>query len=68
MASISGRDALDDRDVLRCGVLGGRGGIEPVDVGEEHEQVGAGHGGDASSEPVIIAIADFRRGDRCRSR
>ncbi|MCY1300574.1 hypothetical protein D9M70_501460 [compost metagenome] len=41
-----------------------RGGIEPVDIGEQHQEVGADHGGDAGGEAIIVAIADFGRCDR----
>ena len=41
-----------------------RRGVEPVDIGQQDQQVGAGHGGDAGGQPVIVAIADFAGGDR----
>ena len=53
------RDRRDDRDMPGIRAGEGRGGVEAVDVGEQHQQVGAGHGGDAGGEPVIVAIADF---------
>ena len=37
--------------------------VEPVDVGEQHQQVGARHGGDARGEPVVVAVADLVGGD-----
>ena len=46
------------------GVERRRGGVEAVDVGQQHQQVAAHHGGDARRQPVIVAVADFRGGDR----
>ena len=42
--------------------------VEAVDVGQQHQQVGAGHGGDARGKAVIVAVADFGWLRRCRSR
>ena len=42
---------------------GGRRRIEPVDIGEQHQAVGLDHGGDAGAQPVVVAVADLRRGD-----
>ena len=49
--AVSGRDALDHRDVLGLRIGGRRGRVEAVDVGEEHQQVRPDHGGDACGEP-----------------
>ena len=49
---------------LALGFVGGRRGVEPVDVGEQHEQIGADHGGDARGEAVVVAIADLARRHR----
>jgi hypothetical protein len=38
--------------------------VKPVDVGKQHQQIGAHHRGDAGGEPVIVAIADFAGRDR----
>ncbi len=40
-----------------------RGRVEAVDVGQEDEQVGAHHGGDAGGEAVVVAVADLVGGD-----
>ena len=37
--------------------------VEPVDVRQQHQQVGAHHGGDARGEPVVVAVADLGGGD-----
>jgi hypothetical protein len=46
------------------GLAAGRRGVEPVDVRQQHQQIGAGHGGDARGEAVVVAVADFVGGDR----
>ena len=33
--------------------------IKPVDIGQQDQQIGARHGGDARGEAIIVAIADF---------
>ena len=38
--------------------------VEAGDVGEQDQQVGARHGGDARGEPVVVAVADLAGGDR----
>ena len=38
--------------------------VEPVDVGEQHEQVGVHQVGDQRGEPVVVAEADLVGGDR----
>ena len=40
------------------------GGVEPVDVGEQHEAIGFHHRGDARAQPVVVAVADFGGRDR----
>ncbi len=40
------------------------GGIESVDVGEQHERIGADHLRHARGEPVVVAEADFLGRDR----
>ena len=37
--------------------------VEPVDVGEQHQQVRARHRGDARREAIVVAIADLVGGD-----
>ena len=53
------RNGLDDRDQFGVGVGAGRRVIKPVDIGQQDQQIGARHGGDARGEAVIVAIADF---------
>ena len=64
MASISGVIFSTMAKCFACGIKMRRGGVKPVNVGQENEQVRAHHGGDAGGEPVIVAIADFAGGDR----
>ena len=64
IASISGVMAVITSSRLAFGVLRGRRGVKPVDVREQHETVGRHHGGDARGEAVVVAVADFRGGDR----
>ena len=60
MASIAGVMARHSRDeVARCGSTRGSARVEPVDVGEQHQAVGADHRGDARGEPVVVAVADL---------
>ena len=59
-----GRDARDDRDEPRGGIGMGRRRVETVDVGEQDQQIGAHHRGDARGEAVIVAIADLGRRNR----
>lgn len=49
--------------MLSAGILRGRGGVEPVDIGEEHQQVGAGHGRDPRRKPIIVAVTNLGGGD-----
>ncbi len=58
-----GGDALDRVDEFGVGVGDRRGGVEAVDVGQQDEQVGAHHGGDAGREAVVVAVADLAGGD-----
>ena len=57
------RDALDCRDVPRRRVARRRRRVEAVDVGEQHEEIGADHRRDARCEAVIVAVADLRGRD-----
>ena len=63
IASISGVISLDFGDELGAR-RAGRRGVEPVDVGQQHQAVGRHHRGDARGEPVIVAIADLGGRDR----
>ena len=65
IASISGRDARRRTGMKRgVGIECRRRGVEPVDVGEQHQQVGAHHGGDARRQAVVVAVADLGGRDR----
>ena len=44
------------------------GGVEAVDVGQQDQLIGLHHLGHARGEAVVVAEADFRGGDACRSR
>ena len=63
IASISGVMRSTTGMCRAAGIGCGRRGVEPVDVGEQHQQVGADHGGDARGEPVVVAVADLAGGD-----
>ncbi len=50
--------------MLRGGIAARIGGIETVDVGEQHQRVGADHLRDARRQTVVVAEADLGRRDR----
>ena len=50
--------------MARLWFLAGVGGVEPVDIAEQHQHVGTDHLGDTGGEPVVVAKADFGGGDR----
>ncbi len=52
------------RHVAGGGVLPRIGGVETVDVRQQHQQVGADHLGHAGGQAVVVAVADFLGGDR----
>ena len=59
IASISGV-MRSTRGICRAdAVVPGRRIVEAVDVGQQHDQIGAHHGGDACGEPIIVAVADL---------
>ena len=64
MASISGVMARTSSRRPRPGAAAGWRRVEPVDVGEQHQAVGAHHAGDAGGEPVVVAVADLAGGHR----
>ena len=57
----------DGGDHGRGGVAPGslrwRGGVEPVDIRQQHQAVRLDHGGDAGRQPVVVAVADLGGGD-----
>ena len=59
-----GGDGFHDRNQFCVGIGAGRRVVEAVDVGQQDQQIGARHGGDARGEAIIVAIADFVGGDR----
>jgi hypothetical protein len=59
-----GGNGFDDRNQFCIGIGAGRRVIEAVDIGQQDQQIGARHGGDAGGEAVIVAIADLVGGDR----
>ena len=36
-------------------------GVQPIDVGQQDQTIGAGHLCDARRQPVIVAVTDFSR-------
>ena len=44
------------------------GGEQPVEVGEQHQHVGADEVGDERGDAVVVAVADLVVGDARRSR
>ena len=59
MASISGVIWRTSSRRVRVGAAAGRRGVEAVDVGQQHQAVGAHHAGDARGQAVVVAVADF---------
>ena len=51
-------------DMFGAGAVGRIGGIEAINVGEDHAGVGADHLGDPRGEAVIVAKANFFGSDR----
>ena len=45
------------------GSVAGGFGVEAVDVGEQDQEIGAHHGGDAGGKAVVVAVADLGGGD-----
>ena len=64
IASISRRDALDLGMNSGRGVAVGIAGVQAVDVGEQHQAVGARHLRHARGQPVVVAVADLGGRDR----
>ena len=57
------RDRRHHGNVCRRGIAARVGGVEAVDVGQQHELVGLHHFGDARGKAVIVAETDFRGRD-----
>jgi len=49
-------DAKNHRDKLCVRVVGRGRGVKPGDIGEQNQEVGAGHGRDAGGEAIIVAV------------
>ena len=64
MASISGVICAHLVEPAGAGAAAGWRCVEPVDIGEQHEAVGAHHAGHARRQPVVVAVADFAGGHR----
>ena len=60
MASISGVISRTSWMWRGGGIAARIGGVEPVDVGQQHQRVGADHLRDARGQPVVVAEADLR--------
>src|SRR5690606_2641546 len=58
-----GGDLGNDGEVLGRLAAARRGGVETVNVREQHQAVGLDHGGDAGAQAIIVAIADLGGGD-----
>ena len=58
---VGGRRA---RRASALGVAPRIGGVDPVGVGQQHEQVGADRVGHQRGEPVVVAVAELVVGDR----
>ena len=56
--------ASDQRQVFGSPTGLGVAGVEPVDIGEQHQQVGPDHAAHAGRKPVVITEADFCRRHR----
>ena len=59
IASISGVIAVTRSSRRAAGSSARVGGVEPVDVGEQHQHVGAGHARHLRRQPVVVAVADL---------
>ncbi len=59
-----GRDLAHLVEARGVRAAAGRRGVEAVDVGEQHQAVGAHHAGDAGGQPVVVAVADLAGGHR----
>src|SRR6185437_2237687 len=55
-----GADLAQLGDVARGRVAARVAGVEPVDVGQQHQRIGADHLRDARAEPVVVAEANLR--------
>ena len=58
------RDRRHHRDVLGGRIAARVGGVEAVDVGQQHKLIRLDHLRHARGEPVVVAEADFRSRDR----
>ena len=59
MASISGVMWRTSRMKRGAGILVGIGGVQAIDVRQQHQAVGAGHLRHARRQPVVVAVADL---------
>ena len=48
-------------DEVRIGIVGGIGGIQAIDVGQQNQALRAHHLRYARRQPVVVPVADFRR-------
>ena len=55
------RDVQDAGDELRVRVRSRIGRVQAVDIGQQHQAIRAHHLGHSGREPVVVAIANFRR-------
>ena len=59
MASISGVIWRYKVDALGTALAFRGRGVEAVDVGQQHQAIGAHHRGDAGGQAVVVAVADL---------
>jgi hypothetical protein len=59
-----GGDLAQDRNMRGLGIVARIGGVKPVDIGEQHQRVGADHLRHARGKPVVIAKTYLRRRHR----
>ena len=62
MASICGGQPRHRGRCSRRRIAARIGGVEAVDVGQQHQQVGADHLRHAGGQPVVVAVADLLGG------
>ena len=64
MASISGVIFVTSGMKLASGFEVGIGRVQAVNVGEQHQAIGARHLRHARGQPIVVAVADLGRGNR----
>ena len=57
-------DRGDFGNMRRAWIARRIGGVEAIDIRQQHQAIRFHHGGDTRGQPVIVAVADFGGGDR----